>query len=222
MGTNDSTELSSSSALQSPAFFEGSDHTPPTYLSADHSLSHLECLEHTEVSLLCNAILNRGIATAPVQVILYSSSLYFRFEREAKAYEILISAGATKIIPRVYGYMRWSSKEWKLQFAHTPLYDRDAYAIITERIDSWYTDVSSKNVDPHVAARAVTSLEEIHQAGILHGNVRGSCLVNRRTRATRWVRFEHCRFPGEYSPEDLEYEIQFAMELFYGFYVCHG
>ena len=213
------TEGSSSSLAQSHAFFEASKDSPPCYLSADHSLSHLGSLEHTEVSLLCHATLNRGLTTMAVQATLYSSSLYFRFERERKAYEILISAGATKNIQRVYGYMRWPSSVWKRKFPHISVYDSDVYAIITERIDSSFVNTSPQNVNLHLAARAVTSLEDIHQAGILHGSVRRNFLLNRDSRLTRWVRFENCRLPGEHNPEDLEKEMQFAMELFYGYYV---
>jgi hypothetical protein len=221
MCANHSIQGSSSSLLPSPVFFEANKDLPPCYLSANHSLSHLECREHTGVSLVCTATLHRGLATMPVQATLYSSSLYFRFERETKAYEILISAGATKNIQRVYGYMRWSSRVWKLQFPHISVYDNEVYALITERMDSSFVDTSSRNVNLHLAARAVTSLEEIHRAGILHGNICHHFFVNRDIHATRWVRFENCRLPGEHTPEDLEKEMQFAMELFYGYYVRH-
>ena len=219
MRESDSNDGSSSSITL--AFLEASKDSPPCYLAADYSLSNLENLEHTEVSLVCNATLNRGLATIPVRATLYSSSLYLRFEREKAAYETLISAEASVDIQRVYGYMQWSSRLWRLQFPHISSYDGDVYAIITERTDSSFVEANEKNVNLHLAARAVTSLEEIHRAGILHGSIRHNFLVNRLQHATRWVRFENCLLPDEHTPDVLEKEMEFAVELFYGYFVCH-
>ena len=198
---------------------ESTKESPPDYLPNDYSLSRLDILHHTEVSLLCEAQLNRDRETIKVQVNLYSSSFHFRFGQEATAYKKMVSSGIEDNIPRVYGFMYWESSKWNKKFPHVLVYEFDVYAIITESLGSSYVNMGSENIGPTRAACAVMSLENIHRAGILHGNVVGNLLVNPSINRTVWVGFENCRLADDHTPEESEAEMLYVTTLLYGQYV---
>jgi hypothetical protein len=157
-------------------------------------------------------------AAEKVQVKLYSSSLLFRFDREVNAYERMISAGVEDGIPRVLGFMRWTSSRWERDFPHILAHGTDVYALVTERLRS-SSVMSSENICLDGAAGAVTSLDTIHRAGILHGNVQNNLLFDLPGRKATWVHFEDCRLPGEHTEHELETEMQYVLDLVYGSYV---
>jgi hypothetical protein len=136
------------------------------------------------------------------------------------AYTKMVSAGIKSTIPAIYGYMCWPSSQWTELFPHIPVYDSDVYAIVTEFLDESFVDMDPDNVGPQRAARAVMALEDIHQAGILHGKVDEGLRVNPRNNRVLWTGFENCRFSEEYKSKDLETEMQYVMSLIYGYNVC--
>jgi hypothetical protein len=193
--------------------------SPLCYLSDDYYLSNLQPLRQTQVSLVCEARLHVNDKAENVQVSLYSSSFFFRFDRETEAYERVISAGLEDIIPRVFGFMYWTSSKWEHDFPHILANGSGVYALITEWLESSYVEMSSQNVDFYSAASAVTSLDAIHRAGVLHGNVKDSFLLDLQRRKAVWVCFEDCRLPGEHTDQDLELEMQYVVDIVYAYYV---
>ena len=193
---------------------------PPRYLPDDHFLSHLLPAHHTEFGLVCTAQLHMEDVVCHVQTTLYSSSFYFRFDRAATAYALLSSKVecSNVRIPRVLGFMRWSSSAWEQEFPCVQNHGQDVFAIIMERLGDSFSNMSSENITMEGAANAIISLEAIHRLGILHGDVRDN-LLHSRDREIMWVGFDNCQLPSEATSADLENEMRFAMELIFGYYV---